>query len=238
MTLASPDDLIDRTKLPKHVAIIMDGNGRWAKKRGLPRILGHRAGAEAVRTIVRAAGEIGIEVLTLYAFSTENWLRPQVEINGLMNLIRVTLHHEITELDRKNVRLKAIGRLHKLPQNFQNELARCIELTKSNSGLTLNLALNYGGRQDILDAVNSLIRQGKKTIDEEELSRNLTTAGLPEPDLLIRTSGEYRLSNFLLWQIAYAELYVTPVLWPDFKRSHLQEAILDYQKRERRFGGL
>jgi undecaprenyl diphosphate synthase len=229
---------LERPPLPKHVAIIMDGNGRWARKKGLPRIYGHRAGAKAVRSTVRAAGELGIEVLTLYAFSTENWLRPQTETRALMGLLRMTLRREIAELNRNNVRLKAIGRLQKLPQNVQDELQRCVEATQSNSGLTLNLALNYGGRQDILDAVNALIKQGKTTIDEEDMSRNLTTAGLSDPDLLIRTSGEYRISNFLLWQIAYAELYVTPVLWPDFKRAHLQEALVDYQRRERRFGGL
>jgi len=216
----------------------MDGNGRWARKKGFPRIYGHRAGAEAVRSTVRAAGELGIEVLTLYAFSTENWLRPQTETRALMGLLRMTLRREVIELNRNNVRLRAIGRIHELPQNVRDELERCVDITRSNSGLILNLALNYGGRQDILDAVNASIKQGKKTIEEEDISRNLTTAGLSDPDLLIRTSGEYRISNFLLWQIAYAEIYVTPVLWPDFKRTHLQEAILNYQKRERRFGGL
>ncbi len=238
MTLPSASHTIDRVKLPKHIAIIMDGNGRWAKKRGLPRIMGHRAGAAAVRSTVKAASELGIEALTLYAFSTENWLRPQTETRALMELLRLTLRREVIELDKNNVRLRAIGRLRKLPPSVQEELRRCMDMTQSNSGLTLNLALNYGGRQDIVDAVNALMKQGKKSADEEDISKNLTTAGLSDPDLLIRTSGEYRLSNFLLWQIAYAELYVTPVLWPDFKRTHLQEAILDYQKRERRFGGL
>jgi len=229
-------------RIPSHVAIIMDGNGRWAKERGLPRIAGHRAGAEAVRRVVRAAGEFGIKVLTLYAFSTENWKRPRAEVEALMNLLRTYLRRELDELNRNNVRLQSIGRTEELPRMVQEELARAEEATKDNTGLILNLALNYGGRVEILDAVRALVKdatEGKvkvEDIDEELFGSYLYTRGLPDPDLLIRTSGEMRVSNFLLWQISYAELYFTPVYWPDFTREHLLEAILDYAKRERRFG--
>ncbi len=216
----------------------MDGNGRWANKKGLPRIYGHQAGARAVRSTVKAASELGVQTLTLFAFSTENWLRPQSEVRALMNLLRITLRREVNELDKNNVRLRCIGRIHKLPSSVQEELEHCIERTKSNSGLVLNLALNYGGRQDLVDAFNALLKEKVAVAEEQNISSHLSTAGLGDPDLLIRTSGEFRISNFLLWQIAYTELYVTPVLWPDFKRSHLQEAILEYQKRDRRFGGL
>ena len=223
--------------LPRHIAVIMDGNGRWAKKRGLPRIFGHRAGTKSVKEAVKVCGELGITALTLYAFSTENWSRPKAEVGALMGLLSKMLSSEVDELDKSGVRLKAVGRLNELPQRVQDDLNRAIEKLKSNKGLTLNLALNYGGRQEITDAVNELLKSGVKKVDEKSFSNHLYTAGLPDPDLMIRTSGEMRISNFLLYQLAYAELYVTPVLWPDFRREHLMKAIADFQARERRFGG-
>jgi undecaprenyl diphosphate synthase len=229
---------IDQRRLPQHVAVIMDGNGRWAKKRGLPRLLGHQAGAESVREIVRACGELGIKALTLYAFSTENWQRPEAEVRGLMSLLILTLRREIPELRRNNVRLQAVGRLERLPASVQKALQKAAESLKDNTGLILNLALNYGGRQEILDAVRSLLKEGVRDVDEDMFSRRLYTAGLPDPDLLIRTSGEYRLSNFLLWQTAYTEIHICPDFWPDFRRKQFYTAILDYQSRERRFGAL
>jgi len=219
------------------VAIIMDGNGRWAKAKGLPRLAGHKAGVETVREMVKAASALNIPVLTLYSFSTENWNRPQDEVSDLMGLLSFALRRETLELDKNNVRLSAIGRLEGLPKSLRAELARSIERLKGNTGLCLNLALNYGARQEILDAVNALLASGKRSIGEEDFSGALYTAGLPEPDLVIRTSGEMRLSNFLLWQVAYAELYVTPVLWPDFKRADLHAALAEFQRRDRRFGG-
>ena len=215
----------------------MDGNGRWAAARGLPRIAGHKAGVESVRAIVRAAGELGIEALTLYSFSTENWLRPAEEVGELMKLLSWALNKETLDLDKNNVRLGAIGRLEALPKAVQSELAKAIERLKDNTGLKLTLALNYGGRQEIADAVGKALAAGE-TIDEDAIGRHLYTAGLPELDLMIRTSGEMRISNFLLWQTAYAELHVTPVLWPDFRKEHLVTAIEDFQRRDRRFGGL
>ncbi len=238
---AKTDDLlskIDRTRLPRHIAVIMDGNGRWAKKRGLPRLMGHRAGTESVREAVKVCGELGVEALTLYAFSTENWLRPASEVKGLMRLLVQTLRREVADLDKNNVRLRAIGRLSKLPPEVREELVRGQEALKGNTGLILTLALNYGSRQELVDAVQSLLDDGVKRVDEDEISRRLYTAGLPDPDLLIRTSGEYRLSNFLLWQSAYTELHISRDFWPDFRRRQMYEAILDYQSRERRFGGL
>ncbi|HRY28686.1 MAG TPA: isoprenyl transferase [Elusimicrobiota bacterium] len=229
---------IDPRRLPRHVAVIMDGNGRWAKKRGLPRLMGHRAGAESVREMVRVCGDLGIEVLTLYAFSTENWLRPAAEVKGLMTLLVKTLRRETADLDRNNVRLRAIGRLDKLPAEVQRELHQAMSALADNSGLILNLALNYGSRQEIVDSVNALLREGVTAVEEKDISRRLYTAGLPDPDLLIRTSGEYRLSNFLLWQCAYTELYVCSHYWPEFRRAQFYEALLNYQSRERRFGGL
>ncbi len=229
---------IDRNRMPRHIAVIMDGNGRWAKKRGWPRLLGHKAGTESVREATKVCGELGVEVLTLYAFSTENWLRPASEVKGLMSLLVRTLRSEIPKLDKNNVRLRAIGGLAKLPPEVQAELKRGIAALKDNSGLILNLALNYGGRQEIVEAVQALMDRGDKTVDEAAISRHLYTAGLPDPDLLIRTSGEYRLSNFLLWQCAYTEIYITDTFWPDFRRRHIYEAVLNYQSRERRFGGV
>ncbi|MBI2118554.1 MAG: isoprenyl transferase [Elusimicrobia bacterium] len=222
--------------LPRHIAIIMDGNGRWAKKRGLPRIVGHQKGAESVREAVQSCGELGIQVLTLYTFSTENWSRPKNEINGLMNLLCAMLKKETENLNKNNVFLRVSGKINELPEKVNNELQISIDKLKNNTGLILNLALNYGARQEILDAVNKILALGIKSVDETSFKNYLYTASLPDPDLLIRTSGEYRISNFLLYQIAYAELYITPVLWPDFRKLELYCAIQDYQKRERRFG--
>jgi undecaprenyl diphosphate synthase len=229
---------LDPARVPRHVAVIMDGNGRWAGARGLPRVAGHKAGVDSVRAIVRAAGELGIQALTLYSFSTENWLRPAEEVGELMKLLSWALNKETLDLDKNNVRLSAIGRLDALPKTVREELAKAIERLKDNTGLHLVLALNYGGRQEIVDAVNKALASGAKTIDEDSVGRNLYTADLPELDLMIRTSGEMRISNFLLWQTAYAELHVTPVLWPDFRKEHLAAALEDFQSRDRRFGGL
>ncbi|MCX7624594.1 MAG: isoprenyl transferase [Candidatus Sumerlaeaceae bacterium] len=237
--------VIDPAKLPQHVAIIMDGNGRWAKQRGyLDRIRGHEAGIDSVRTVVRACGELGLRALTLYAFSVENWKRPQREIDALMNLLKRFLREEINELNENNVRLVASGRLHDLGEDVLAELHQTMQATASNSGLVLNLALSYGGRAEIVDAVRKLVADVLESkirlddISEHLLSRYLYHPELGDPDLLIRTSGEMRVSNFLLWQIAYTEFYVTSVLWPDFRRADLYRAILDYQRRERRFGGV
>jgi undecaprenyl diphosphate synthase len=230
--------VLDPARIPAHVAVIMDGNGRWAGARGLPRIAGHKAGVDSVRAIVRSAGELGIKALTLYSFSTENWLRPAEEVGELMKLLSWALHKETLDLDKNNVKLSAVGRLEALPKAVRSELASAIERLKDNTGLRLVLALNYGGRQEIVDSVNKALAAGAKSIDEETIGRNLYTADLPELDLMIRTSGEMRISNFLLWQAAYAELHVTPVLWPDFRKEHLVAALEDFQKRDRRFGGL
>ena len=229
---------LDPAKLPRHVAVIMDGNGRWAAKRGLPRIAGHKAGVDSVRAIVRAAGELGIETLTLYSFSTENWLRPAEEVGELMKLLSWALNKETLELDKNDVRLSAIGRLEALPEAVRRELEGAIVRLQDNKGLNLVLALNYGGRQEIIDAANKALASGETELDETSIADNLYTADLPELDLMIRTSGEMRISNFLLWQTAYAELHITDVLWPDFRKEHLVAALEDYQKRDRRFGGL
>jgi undecaprenyl diphosphate synthase len=229
-------------KLPRHIAIIMDGNGRWAKQRGLPRIAGHREGVKSVRDVVEACGEFGIEVLTLYTFSTENWRRPKEEVSALMRLLLRTLRKEIDELIQNNVRLTAVGDISSLPENAKKGIIEGIEQTKQNTGLVLNLALNYGGREEIVSAVRKIaaeVQQEKlrpESIDIEMIHRYLYTSDLPDPDLLIRTSGEVRISNFLLWQLAYTEIYITDVLWPDFRREDLLRAIEDYQRRERRFG--
>lgn len=230
---------IDLSKLPAHIAIIMDGNGRWAKKRGLPRIFGHRQAMKNVKEIVTAcAGLKNVRVLTLYALSTENWIRPKTEIMGLMSILKAYLKRELKTFMDNNIRLVTIGDITRLPAEQQRLLEETKEVTGKNSGMILNLALNYGGRQEILNAVNSLLKSGQKRAEEKDLESRLYTAGLPDPDLLIRTSGEMRVSNFLLWQIAYTELYVTPVLWPDFKTKNLHDAIIDYQSRQRRFGGI
>ena len=216
----------------------MDGNGRWAGARGLPRVAGHKAGVDSVRAIVRAAGELGIQALTLYSFSTENWLRPAEEVGQLMSLLSWALNKETLELDKNNVRLGAIGRLDALPKAVRTELDAATLRLKDNTGLRLTLALNYGGRQEIVDAVNKALAAGAKSVDEEVIRAHTYTADLPELDLMIRTSGEMRISNFLLWQAAYAELHVTPVLWPDFRKEHLEAALADFAARDRRFGGL
>jgi undecaprenyl diphosphate synthase len=224
------------------VAVIMDGNGRWARERGLPRIEGHRRGAESVREIVRVSGELGIDYLTLYAFSVENWNRPKAEVSALMRLLEFYLKQEIAELNKNNVRLTAIGRLDELPLRAQRQLEKSMDALKRNTGLTLVLALSYGARAEIVDAVRSICREVKggrldvPGIDEKVISQHLYTRAIPDPDLLIRTSGEMRVSNFLLWQISYAEIYVTETLWPDFRRSEYLKALADYGGRDRRFG--
>ncbi|MBI9054325.1 MAG: isoprenyl transferase [Bacteroidales bacterium] len=233
---------IDKNNLPEHIAIIMDGNGRWAKKKGNQRIFGHKNGVKAVRDVVEGAGEIGVKYLTLYAFSTENWNRPKQEIDALMGLLVSTIDSETDTLIKNNVRLMTIGDTEGLPKNVGIKLKKLIEKTSQNKGLTLILALNYSARWEILNAVKNIIKDNKSTeIDESKISNDffesyLNTKDIPDPDLLIRTSGEYRISNFLIWQIAYSELYFTDVLWPDYRKPDLFEAILDYQKRERRFG--
>lgn len=233
---------IDRERLPKHIAVIMDGNGRWAQARKLPRIAGHRAGMRAVRQGVEACRRLDIPYLTLYAFSVENWKRPQAEVELLMDLLREYLKKEMGKMQKENIRLNVIGRMRELPKPVQEDLRDAMASTRSNTGLLLTLALNYGARAEIVDAFRSLVRgrknNGRVAISEENLSACLYTRGLPDPDLLIRTSGEMRLSNFLLWQAAYAEIWVTETLWPDFAREDLFQAVLDYQKRERRYGGL
>jgi len=234
---------LDAERMPRHIAIIMDGNGRWATQRGLPRIIGHKQGYETVRDIIRACGKLGVEVLTLYAFSTENWRRPKEETDMLMQLIEEATRIELPTLHEKNIRLRISGRLSELPESLQQALAEDIQATAKNTGLVLNLAINYGGRVEILDAVREACRRAKdgrldpEHITEEYFSGLLYTAGLPDPDLLIRTAGELRVSNFLLWQMAYTEIWVTPVLWPDFTQAELLRAIADYQGRVRRFGG-
>jgi undecaprenyl diphosphate synthase len=228
--------------IPRHVAVIMDGNGRWACQRGLPRIEGHRAGIDTVREIVRTAGEAGIEYLTLYAFSIENWNRPDSEVRALMDLLEIYLQSEQEELDRKNVRLRAIGQLDKLPESTRRQLDASMTALDKNTGMTLILALSYGGRAEIVDAAQALAREVRdgtlkpEEIDDQAISQHLYTREFPDPDLLIRTSGEMRVSNFLLWQISYAEIYVTETLWPDFRKEQFFAALEDYGKRHRRFG--
>jgi undecaprenyl diphosphate synthase len=236
---------IDPERLPAHIAVIMDGNGRWARRRSLPRVAGHKAGVGPVRTTVETCARLGVEALTLYAFSVENWKRPPAEVETLWRLLRVYLRREITELMENNIRFRAVGRISGLAPLVREELELVENMTAGNTGLQVNLALNYGGRAEIVDAVNAAIELARSNgslhdlhITEEALARNLYTAHVPDPDLLIRTSGEMRISNFLLWQIAYSELYVTDTLWPDFSRTDLLRAIIDYQKRDRRFGGL
>ncbi|MFZ5805093.1 MAG: isoprenyl transferase [Acidobacteriota bacterium] len=231
-------------RFPQHVAIIMDGNGRWAKKRGLPRVEGHRAGIEAVRSTVEAAARLEIPVLTLYAFSTENWRRPRWEVLTLMALLKEYLNKELHTLVENNIRFRPIGRIHELEPEIQQGLAHAVEATAANTGLFFQIALNYSGRAELTDTVREavrLAREGKlreDDVDEAWVAAHLATAGTPDPDLLIRTSGEMRISNFLLWQIAYTELVITPVLWPDFRARDLIAAVADYARRERRFGGV
>jgi len=236
---------VDPARIPAHIAIIMDGNGRWAKRRGLPRVAGHKVGVSTVRSVVEDCANLGVKALTLYAFSAENWKRPRTEVDMLWRLLRFYLRHELEDLQRNDIRLQSSGHVEALPELAYEELRAVERATARNQGMRLNLAINYSARVELVDAVNALIdeariegRLSSLVVDEKMISRRLYTAGLPEPDLLIRTSGEMRVSNFLLWQIAYAELYVTETLWPDFNRAELLRAILDFQRRERRFGGL
>ncbi len=233
---------INLEKLPRHIAVIMDGNGRWAKEHGMPRVFGHRNGVKAVRETTEACAELGVEYLTLYAFSTENWSRPQTEVNALMALLVETIKNEVKTLNKNSIRLKAIGDISKLPPKSYNALRSAMEDTSQNERMTLVLALNYSSRWEIVEAAKKLAEQAKagelspEDIDNDVFSNALATQGMPDPELLIRTSGETRISNYLLWQIAYTELYFTPVRWPDFRKEHLYEAILNFQQRERRFG--
>jgi undecaprenyl diphosphate synthase len=234
--------IIEAGDLPRHVAVIMDGNGRWARQRGLPRVAGHRAARKSVRDTVEAAAQLGLNILTLYTFSRENWNRPDDEVNALMGFLKDTLREEIDDLKTNNVVLNAVGRIDELPKAVRAELENAIETLSENDGLILNLALSYSGRTEILDAVRKIVGLAEAgeisegDIDETVFKKFLYAPKLPDPDLLIRTSGEVRLSNFLLWQIAYAEIWITPVLWPDFRRRHLYQAIESFQVRERRFG--
>jgi len=238
--MASAENSEKFDKLPVHVAIIMDGNGRWAAARGKPRMAGHQAGTENLRRIITASVEFGIQVLTIYAFSTENWGRPKSEIDGLMSILADVIDRELDELNRQGVQLRHIGRMEGLSRKLREKVKQAIELTKGNSRLILQVAFNYGGRDEIVHAIQRMIKAGTspEDITEELVERNLFTAGIPDPDLVIRTSGEMRTSNFLMWQSAYAEWYVTPVLWPDFDKKELRKAIIEYGSRERRFGRL
>jgi undecaprenyl diphosphate synthase len=233
---------IDKNRLPRHIAIIMDGNGRWAKEQGQDRLFGHYQGVESVRDIVEGCAELGIGYLTLYAFSTENWDRPQYEVIGLMELLVKTIRGEVESLNKNNIRLHVIGDVAMLPDYAQRELAEALQITKENTGLQLIMALSYSGRWELLNAVKSIayeVKSGRlnvEEIDQDTLQKFLTTSDFPDPELMIRTSGEYRISNFLLYQLAYAELYFTQVRWPDFRKQNLYEALIDYQNRERRFG--
>ena len=233
---------IDKSKLPKHIAVIMDGNGRWAKQRGKLRIFGHRNGVKAVKETIEAAAKVGVEYITLYAFSTENWNRPQKEVDALMELLVDTINKETKTLNKNNIRLLAIGDRDRLPGNCKDKLEEAIRDTSTNTHMTLILALNYSAKWEIINAVKAIataVKNGAEdvsSIDNELISSHLSTAGIPDPELMVRTSGEHRISNFLLWQLAYAELYFTPVMWPDFKASDFYDAILSYQRRERRFG--
>jgi undecaprenyl diphosphate synthase len=233
---------IDLTRIPRHIAIIMDGNGRWAKKNGMDRYMGHQEGVVSVRKVVEAAGEIGIEYLTIYTFSTENWNRPKEEVDALMALVVTAIQRETPDLMKNNVCLQVIGDVNRLPQVTKENLDECIETTSKNTGLTLVLALSYSSRWEITEAAKSIAKKVKEgrleieNITEEVISKHLSTKNIPDPDLLIRTGGEYRISNYLLWQLAYAELYFTSVYWPEFREDNLYEAILDFQQRERRFG--
>ena len=239
-------EVLDLQRLPRHVAVIMDGNGRWAQKRHLPRIAGHRSGTQTARSTIETCARLHIEALTLYAFSVENWRRPKTEIDFLMQLLREYLRQEMPLIQKHNIRMRFLGRLDELPAGVQNDVRDSMEKTAGNRGMVLSVALNYGGRAEIVDAVNAMVAAERASLagsvprkfTEEDISRHLYTDGLPDPDLLIRTSGEMRVSNFLLWQIAYAEILVTETLWPDFNRGKLLEAFVEFQKRERRYGGI
>jgi undecaprenyl diphosphate synthase len=232
--------LMAQLQIPYHLAIIMDGNGRWAKDRGLPRLAGHRAGTENLRRILRACVDLGIKVLTIYAFSTENWERPPSEVRGLMNIMERVIDRELDELHANGVQIRHLGRLDEISDRLQRKIQRALDLTAHNDRLILNVALNYGGRKEIVDAVQRMIADNvvASQVDESLLSRYLYTGGLPDPDLIVRTSGEFRVSNFLIWQGAYAEYYATPTYWPDFNQDELIKALEHYSQRERRFGGL
>jgi len=238
----SKKELLDKNKIPQHIAIIMDGNGRWAKSNGFQRFVGHQEGVKSVKTIVEVAGEIGVKFLTFYAFSTENWNRPKEEVEALMSLLVSTIRNETEDLNKNNIRLRAIGNIAMLPIDVQKELNETIKETAQNTGLNLVIALSYSSRWEIKNAIQNIVQDiedkkiTKNVIDDNLIANYLTTKDIPDPELLIRTSGEYRISNFLLWQIAYAELYFTQKFWPDFRREEFFEAILDYQSRERRFG--
>ena len=227
---------IDHARLPRHIAVIMDGNGRWAKLRGRPRIFGHREGAESVRAILDTSARLGIEALTLYAFSTENWKRPKAEVSGLMSMLKRVLKRELKDVHGNNIRFRTIGDVTALSDDVREQLTAAEKLTAANSGTVMNVALNYGSRAEIVRAAQLAAKTGE--ITEESIEANLYTSGMPPVDLLIRTSGEFRISNFLLWQIAYSEIYVTPTLFPDFRRPQLFEAIIDFQNRDRRYGGV
>jgi undecaprenyl diphosphate synthase len=234
---------IDSSRLPRHIAVIMDGNGRWARRRKLPRVAGHRAGIEAVRETVEASARLGLEYLTLYAFSVENWKRPRSEVRTLMRLLKEYVRRELDNLHKHDIRFRPIGRIGELDASVRKELDRAMEQTQNNRGMTLCIALNYSGRAELVDTISALLKEfgpngERPPIDEEMVSCHLYTSGIPDPDLLIRTSGEMRISNFLLWQIAYAEIYITSTFWPDFRRKDLFEAIVEYQKRDRRYGGI
>lgn len=235
---------LDRSRLPVHIAIIMDGNGRWAAGRGLPRLEGHRASSQSIRDTIEACSELGIQYLTLYTFSVENWSRPRAEVEALMALIEHTIRRELPELHENRVRIRLLGDREGLPASLQREIARAEKLTEGNGGLTLQLAINYGGRREIAAAAARLAREAvegriaPEDIDEEAFAARLYLPDSPDPDLLIRTGGDLRVSNYLLWQIAYTEIHVTPTLWPDYRRRHLYEALIDYQGRKRRFGGI
>ena len=235
---------VDPRRLPRHVAIIMDGNGRWARQRHLPRVAGHRAGARAVREVVEYSARLGLQALTLYAFSIENWKRPRQERDMLWKLLREYLRRELPTMERNNIRFQVIGRLHQLPPAVQHDIQEAVTETANNTGTLLSVALNYGARAELVDAFNAILDRVRHNginglrVDEETIAAHLYTHPLPDPDLLIRTSGELRVSNFLLWQIAYSEIWVTETRWPDFTRKHLLQAIIDYQRRERRYGGL
>lgn len=228
--------MINPQKVPRHIAIIMDGNGRWAKQRGLPRVAGHREGAESLREVLKVCAEIGVKYLTVYAFSTENWQRPQEEVDFLMSLFSQTIDRELDELIKNRVRLQFLGRLEKFSDSLRKKMEEAMQKTKSGDRITLNVMVNYGGRAEIVDAVSKIVEEGRKEISEETFAQYLYTKDIPDPDLLIRTANEMRVSNFLLWQIAYAEIFVTPTLWPDFRRTQLLEAIDNFQKRIRKFG--
>ncbi len=227
-------------RLPRHIAVIMDGNGRWANQRGLPRLAGHRAGTENIRAIVTACADMGIPYLTLYAFSTENWSRPSVEVEGLMRILSDFIDRETQQLHEQNVHLRHLGRLEGVSHTLRKKVEHALDLTRHNTRLTLAIAFNYGGRSDIVDAIRAIIAAGvpPESINEQAVAAHLSTRGMPDPDLIIRTSGEWRLSNFLVWETAYSEYWTTPIFWPDFRPEHFRQAVRDYGRRERRFGGI